>query len=70
MNGSYRILRYEAVQLENPLKKVLQNDDCTRSDFITPCVPFGEMIPNFDSWLKRETAVIKAMVEVWRNPAQ
>lgn len=32
--------------------------------FITHRVPFDEMIENFESWLKPETQVIKAMVEL------
>jgi len=32
------------------------------NSFITHQVPFSEMISNFDSWLKPETGVIKAMV--------
>ncbi|WP_054023047.1 zinc-binding alcohol dehydrogenase family protein [Bacillus sp. FJAT-28004] len=34
------------------------------ASFITHRVPFGEMINHFDSWLKRESKVIKAIVEL------
>jgi 2-desacetyl-2-hydroxyethyl bacteriochlorophyllide A dehydrogenase len=34
------------------------------TSFITHRVPFGEMINHFDSWLKRESKVIKAIVEL------
>jgi len=32
------------------------------ASFVTHTVPYTEMIANFDSWLKPETGVIKAMV--------
>ncbi|MDA0194431.1 MAG: zinc-binding alcohol dehydrogenase family protein [Bacteroidetes bacterium] len=41
---------------------VIERGDFPVDSFITHRVPFSEMIANFDSWLKPETGVIKAMV--------
>lgn len=45
------------------VKKVLQNGQFPTPSFITHRVPFREMIQHFESWLKPESEVIKAMVE-------
>ncbi|UXP31985.1 zinc-binding alcohol dehydrogenase family protein [Reichenbachiella agarivorans] len=42
--------------------KVLSSGKFPTKSFITHSVEYGDMIANFDSWLKPETGVIKAMV--------
>ncbi len=44
------------------VKSTLQSGQFPTEDFITHKVKYTEMIKNFDSWLKPETGVIKAMV--------
>ncbi len=45
------------------VKEILENGDFPVTDYITHRVPFTEMIQHFDSWIKPETGVIKAMLE-------
>jgi len=44
------------------VKDTLEGGQFPTDKFITHTVPFTEMIGNFDSWLKPETGVIKAVV--------
>ena len=43
---------------------MLKGGSFPTQDYITHEVPFGEMINHFDSWIKPETGVIKAMVSL------
>ncbi|MCL4120756.1 UNVERIFIED_CONTAM: hypothetical protein GTU68_031618, partial [Idotea baltica] len=44
------------------VKEILENGEFPVEDYITHEVPYSEMIENFDSWVRPETGVIKAMV--------
>ena len=46
------------------VKEVLESGEFPTEAYITHEVPFEEMIENFDTWLKPETAVVKAMLSL------